>query len=867
MPIRTFKYKGHILDVPDDRAEAFLSKFPDAAEMNSFTVGKDTLDIPKEEPEEFMLNTLERFQFKFPKAKPLGTKTFGEVVSKKVSKGIEGDPGFFKRYSTAGKTLGNLFDLAQTIPTAAIPHGEGTFLEKLERDKRPSEITAPSVAITVPGIGRVQPGVTGFVEDMVLDPINIPGFKLGKAAVKGTQKALSLSDEFGKAMGQATKSLSKEIHPLARMSAEAENAQVREVFLKGLRDVKILRGEQEKIYTQERGAKLAKSLGVGKKVSGEKGFHAELAQFKGEMTKVEFESLRGKIGQKEIDNLFDQVKNFPELRELEKLTARSGLSKIFGEVGGVVPNKGEIKLLEQVFGKELTDELVKKQGMFKRFKEAGFEIANIPRSFMTSADLSFGFRQGLFVMARHPKIFFQNFAKQFKLFGSEKYYQQVLKDIHGSPNFDKMQKHGLSFTELGADIAKREEGFMSSFAEKIPIAGRVVRASGRAYTGFANKLRADLFDYMVDYGKKFGKEESTRYLDDAANFINHATGRGKLPFGTEKAAVALNTVFFSPRLLMSRIQLLNPVFYIKLEPTVRKEALKSLLAFGGMATAITGLAKMGGADVGTDPRNADFAKIKIGNTRYDPLGGFQQPIRTAAQILSGKLISSTTGKELTLGEGYKPLTPLGIAARFFEMKEAPLASFATSLMRGTNVIGEKFDLPTEVANRFVPMVMQDMNDLYREKGLEGIPMAAPAIFGVGVQTYGGVQTWGLDGKDYPKLNKELRRLNTTMGFPATSAFGFEFDSDKYKRFREVAGKKIATNLTNFINSEDYKEFDDTQRKLIIGKRIDILKRTFKKQLFPEENKRSLIKSQLIQSGIEDNKLEEEVNKRLKELEN
>ena len=71
------------------------------------------------------------------------------------------------------------------------------------------------------------------------------------------------------------------------------------------------------------------------------------------MTKVEFETMRGKIKQKDIDNLFDQVKNTPELTEWEKINANSGLSKMFGEMGGVVPQKREIELLEKVFGKKL----------------------------------------------------------------------------------------------------------------------------------------------------------------------------------------------------------------------------------------------------------------------------------------------------------------------------------------------------------------------------------------------------------------------------------------------------------------------------------------------------------------------------------
>ena len=615
-----------------------------------------------------------------------------------------------------------------------------------------------------------------------------------------------------------------------------------EKFLKALKEVKPLRGKQERIYTQERGKKLGEVIETGKKVSGEQGFIQQKAKLKGEMTKVQFESLRDKIKQSDVDNLFTNIKDNTDLTEWEKITAGNGLSKMFGEVGGVVPTKGEIALLEKVFGKELANELSKKQGMFKKFKDIGFEIANIPRAFMTSFDLSMGLRQGIFAATGHPKIFFNAWKKQFRMFASEKYYQEMLKEIRNRPNYPAMEKSGLDLTDLG-DIRGREEAFMSGLAEKINLPtgrkgarftkgigpGRVVRASGRAYTGLANRLRADLFDYFVKIGDDVGKGGDKIFLKDAAKFINNATGRGELPKFLEGSAIALNTVLFSPRLLFSRLNLLNPIKYIKLEPTVRKQAIKDLFKFVGAATVISGLAKMGGADVETDPRNANFAKIKVGNTRYDPLGGFQQPIRTAAQMMTETIISSTTGKAIPLGEGYKPTTVLDVAGRFLAMKEAPLASFAHGLIEGENAIGEKFDVSTEVANRFIPMVMQDMDDLYREKGIEGIPMATPAIFGVGVQTYGGVKTWGLDGKDYPKLNKELLRLKTTMGFPAKSAYGKEFDITEYNKFRRIAGKAIANKLNTLIGSGDYRSLSDEMKKEKIGRYIDREKKRIKKQ--------------------------------------
>lgn len=507
-------------------------------------------------------------------------------------------------------------------------------------------------------------------------------------------------------------------------------------LITALKSAKSVRGKQETLYTKERGRRMARALAVGEKVRGEKGYYAETGQLKGEMTKAQFESIRSAVGQENIDALFNELKDSPLLNEWDKLTARKGLAKMFGEYGGKVPTKGELDLLNRVFGDEFTKTILGKRSIWEKLKEAGFQLANIPRSIMASFDLSAPFRQGLFLIGK-PKQFFGSFGSMFKAFGSTKAFDAIQENIISRNTYKLMTKSKLALTGIDRLLEKREEEFMSQWAEKIPIVGAGVKASERAYVGFLNKLRADVFDDLVKKAHHLGLKptQNMDLLKGIAGFVNNATGRGSLG-GLERAGVALNSFFFSPRLMASRLNLLNPVYYIKQDPFVRKEALKSLFSLAGISMTAMALASMAGAKVERDPRNADFGKIKIGNTRIDILGGFQQYIKIAAQLITGKIVSSTSGKVFTLGEGYKPITRLDILGRSVEYKTAPVASFAMSLLRGTTAMAEEFQPLKEVGRRFVPMVAQDVVDIAKDNP-DLLPLSALGVFGMGLQTYGG----------------------------------------------------------------------------------------------------------------------------------
>jgi hypothetical protein len=607
---------------------------------------------------------------------------------------------------------------------------EGTVRDRAKfANMSPDEYVIKQLTPIEKGIAPVAPPTPlktgpGEVKGLGIEFVNDKGEPISRAeAFRGRQARVEPSiEEPGK-----MKIVMTPAPPVNDHIAIVQNA-IKEAFP--------VRREQGALYRAEMQKRVAGVAEAGKKIPGEAGFYAKLGELKGPLPKAEFESIRGKISQENIDGLFNMIQSHPELSTLDKVSAGEGLSKLFGEFGGGVPQPKQLAMLEKVFGPEFVKTVSDKTPFFKKMKSLGIEIANIPRAFMASTDLSFGLRQGVVLAATHPAIFWKNFPKQFKWFVSEKAFNASNAEIASRPTFDLMNEAGLSLTNMGKQMIGREEPFQSPLAEKIPIAGSIVKASNRAYSGFANKLRADTFDYLVKRAETSGRDPHTDIglAKDIATVVNTGSGRGSLG-KWERAGPALNAFFFSPKLMASRLQMLNPVYYIKLDKLARVEALRQLVSTAGAGVTIMGLAKMAGAEVGTDWRSADFGKIKIGNTRLDIGGGFLQYFRTFGQLWTKQVVSSTTGKVTTLGEGYKPMNRLDIAMNAIQYKEAPVVSFATSWLKGQGAFGGAgFDLKSEIAKRFVPLVIQDLIDVYKDDP-SVLPISALGIFGVGLQTY------------------------------------------------------------------------------------------------------------------------------------
>jgi len=397
-------------------------------------------------------------------------------------------------------------------------------------------------------------------------------------------------------------------------------------------------------------------------------------------------------------------------------------------------------------------------------------MLNLPRAVMSSMDLSAPLRQGLYFI--NKGAFWRSLPSMFKAFNpknGEAFYKEVMTSIQANPNYDLMMRGGLSLTSLDGPVGKAEEQFASDLAQKIP----GVRMSERAYVGFLNKLRADVFSQYVTKMRDAGIDvENKETLRALGAWVNAGTGRGNLPKQMEGAAPMLNALFFSPRLISSRVTLLSslvkPSVYGKMPKTLRNEIIKQNIAFGSIAILTLGLISQAipEAEVEYDPRSSDFGKVKIGNTRYDILGGFSQYFTLGGRLAAysagmagfdvGGDRKTTSGQLVEYSNEFGATNALDAVIDFFRNKLSPNASFVTDFLADQNTVGEEFTLSGAAMSRMLPMVVQDFAELTAEHGfIEGAAMTAPVIFGVGVNTY------------VPKALDTAQKLTVQETFKAT----------------------------------------------------------------------------------------------------
>lgn len=403
------------------------------------------------------------------------------------------------------------------------------------------------------------------------------------------------------------------------------------------------------------------------------------------------------------------------------------------------------------------------------------QIASIPRVLKSSFDVSMPFRQGIWGLSRQllalpiggnkdfhvQKSIIDQFKKMYQAVGHKDNYLRAMADIKDNPRYEVAEKAGLNLSDPNSELQEaREEMYGPNIISKyIPFFGKPVTVkngvdgkeakigglteiSERSASMFVNQMKWDVFNEIVDLMESNGKtiENSLEDYKQAANYANKVVGRGVLGKKVENLGYVTSRLFFSLRLMASRLQLLtdvvNPYFYHKAPKEVREAYWKDYIKFVSLAGTALLLAKAAGGDVEDDPTSSDAGKVRVGKSRYDILGGFGQYGVFGARMITGKTTSATTGETKDLGSERGQKSRAELLLSFLRSKSSPEAGFAWNVLQGKNVIGQPTTLGKETKELFTPLMYQDIQNAFKDQSVAGAILTTLLIaHGVGYGSY------------------------------------------------------------------------------------------------------------------------------------
>lgn len=382
--------------------------------------------------------------------------------------------------------------------------------------------------------------------------------------------------------------------------------------------------------------------------------------------------------------------------------------------------KANLEELKKEYASMLARHKFENRTRGEKVKDTAKEVLNIPKQVMTAFDFSAVLRQGGFFAAQQPIETAKSLPSMFAAATSERKALEIDVALRNRELAGVGDKAKLELTNLDGPVSQHEEHIRSRWAEKIP----GIKGSNRAFTTFLNIQRATTFDAM--YRALPEDQQTPENAKAIANFINVGTGRGNVGRFGQQASAAAN-VLWSPRLLLSRFQLLaGQPLYRGSKATRAAIAKRYARSLGGLA-AYYAIATLAGGDIGDDPQSSDFGKVKFGNTRVDPLAGLAQ-----VTVLTSRLGAHATGdKEAfhkTDGTGRE--FKIGDLGAFLRSKLSPTIGLPLDATFG-DFKGEKPGL-----SDLAPLSFQDIFKAMEDQGVpRGTALWILSVFGQGLSVH------------------------------------------------------------------------------------------------------------------------------------
>lgn len=364
--------------------------------------------------------------------------------------------------------------------------------------------------------------------------------------------------------------------------------------------------------------------------------------------------------------------------------------------------------------------------------DAAVKITDTMISTVASLDNSFIGRQGLRALYTHPTAWWPGARKSFvdlvRTLGGAETMNDLMADVYSRPNYINGQYHDSGI------LNPNEEQFPSSLPERIPVLGRVFKASEVAFKGSAIRIRTDLYDLIsrvgTDQGVDFSDPKESKAIGE---MINSLTAKGSL--GAGGTPKLLKLFIWAPKMIKSHFDVLLDPFLAK-SSFARQQARWNLAKIIGVMVVISQVANAiwpGSAEL--DPRSSDFGKIKIGNTRFDYTGGMGSLIVLIARELTNQTKSTTTGQITEFNSGFGKSNRFTTFVDYLSNKATPPVSAAYDFMKGLN---RDFKPPTvgdEFYRAVTPIAAQNIVNLKDDHSTAAVAGAIADFVGISSNTY------------------------------------------------------------------------------------------------------------------------------------
>ena len=523
--------------------------------------------------------------------------------------------------------------------------------------------------------------------------------------------------------------------------------------------------------------------------------------------------------------------------------------------------------LKDEFFRYAAEYRLKNMSKVERFWDRTKETMHLSRAIMTSFDLSAVFRQGGIASLAHPRLAAAASREMLSALRRGDAEFDTMDKISKDELYTLAMRAGLSITTDSGKITRQEEAYMGRWAKwgigkkgtKINTASQVVlkpiTASARAYTTFLNSMRFRVFKYMVS-NLSAGGEVTIDEAKVIASYVNAATGRAELG-KFNQAAANLNTVFFAPRYVASRFQYLAMPFYLlpstKVSGRVKKmiameyaRHAMGLTAFLGLSVALASLLTDDEEEKPTvefDPRSSDFMKLKIGDTRIDPMAGLSQTVTLIGQMATGQKKGLRGDIKDLYGENRKFGDPdlWDVGTGFLRKKLAPIPGAIVDLRVGENVIGEKETVLSATTDLFVPLSFQEAGETMKARGLVGgAVVTALSLLGMGGGTYGPKTQYATadTAKREELFKKDLENVKWNDPDLAYKDFLTTAQLDKFNKQREGRKQSLVFSAAADPKRKDYNS-DETFKKSV-EERDKALEAVIKAGMGPKETQLLLI---------------------------